>query len=47
MGKTQLLEGIVSQALAREQWVLVIGHLHWSLCQRFGLNYHRARLRVM
>jgi len=25
-GKTQLLEGIVSQALAREQWVLVIGH---------------------
>jgi hypothetical protein len=41
-GKTQLLEGIVSQALAREQWVLVIGHrvrLVEALCQRFGLNY--------
>ena len=41
-GKTQLLESIVSQALAREQWVLVIGHrvrLVEALCQRFGLNY--------
>jgi hypothetical protein len=41
-GKTQLLEGIVKQALAREQWILVIGHrirLVEALCQRFGLNY--------
>ncbi len=41
-GKTKLLEGIVKQALAREQWVLVIGHrirLVEALCQRFGLNY--------
>ena len=41
-GKTQLLEGIVKQALERKQWVLVIGHrvrLVEALCQRFGLNY--------
>lgn len=41
-GKTQILEGIVKQALANEQWILVIGHrvrLVESLCQRFGLNY--------
>lgn len=41
-GKTQLLEDVVSQALAREQWILVIGHrvrLVEALCQRFGLNY--------
>lgn len=41
-GKTQLLSGIVKQALAREQWVLVLGHrvrLVEALCQRFGLNY--------
>lgn len=41
-GKTQLLEGIVKQAIARQQWILVIGHrvrLVESLCQRFGLNY--------
>jgi hypothetical protein len=41
-GKTQFLEGIVKQALARGKWVLVIGHrvrLVEALCQRFGLNY--------
>ncbi|MGH2415296.1 MAG: DUF3854 domain-containing protein, partial [Microcystaceae cyanobacterium] len=41
-GKTQFLEKVVSQALARNQWVLVIGHrvrLVEELCQRFGLNY--------
>lgn len=41
-GKTQLLEGIVKEALQRKQWVLVIGHrvrLVEALCQRFGLNY--------
>ncbi len=41
-GKTQLLEGIVKQALERQQWVLVIGHrvrLVEALCRRFGLNY--------
>lgn len=41
-GKTQFLEGIVKQALARQQWVLVIGHrvrLVEALCQRFGLKY--------
>jgi hypothetical protein len=41
-GKTQFLETIVKQALAQEQWVLVIGHrvrLVEALCQRFGLNY--------
>ncbi len=41
-GKTQFLEKIVAQALARKQWVLVIGHrirLVEELCQRFGLNY--------
>jgi hypothetical protein len=41
-GKTQFLESIVKQALARQQWVLVIGHrvrLVEALCQRFGLNY--------
>jgi primosomal protein N' len=41
-GKTKLLEGIVKQALAQEQRVLVIGHrirLVEALCQRFGLNY--------
>ncbi len=41
-GKTQLLEGIVKEAIQRKQWVLVIGHrvrLVEALCQRFGLNY--------
>ncbi|MBR8833260.1 MAG: DUF3854 domain-containing protein [Stigonema ocellatum SAG 48.90 = DSM 106950] len=41
-GKTQFLESIVEQALARQQWVLVIGHrvrLVEALCQRFGINY--------
>lgn len=41
-GKTQLLEGIARDAIARGQWVLVIGHrvqLVEELCQRFGLNY--------
>jgi hypothetical protein len=41
-GKTQLLESIVEKALAREQWVLVIGHrvrLVEALCQRFGISY--------
>ena len=41
-GKTQLLETVVAQALAKEQPVLVIGHrvrLVEALCQRFGLNY--------
>lgn len=41
-GKTQLLERIVKEALARGQWVLVIGHrvrLVEALCQRFGLKY--------
>lgn len=41
-GKTQCLEAIVQQAIARGQWVLVIGHrirLVESLCQRFGLRY--------
>lgn len=41
-GKTQFLEGIVKQALARGQRVLVIGHrvrLVEALCQRFGLKY--------
>lgn len=41
-GKTKLLEGIVKQALARGQRILVIGHrirLVEALCQRFGLNY--------
>ncbi|MBO3462627.1 DUF3854 domain-containing protein [Aetokthonos hydrillicola Thurmond2011] len=41
-GKTQLLESIVEQALARQQWILVIGHrvrLVEALCQRFGINY--------
>ncbi len=41
-GKTQLLEGVVKEALARKQWILVIGHrirLVEALCQRFGLNY--------
>jgi hypothetical protein len=41
-GKTKLLESIVSQALARQQKVLVIGHrvqLVQALCQRFGLKY--------
>jgi hypothetical protein len=41
-GKTRCLEEIVSQALARQQWVLVIGHrirLVQELCQRFGLHY--------
>ncbi|WP_364303811.1 plasmid replication protein, CyRepA1 family [Moorena sp. SIO4A5] len=41
-GKTQLLEKIVSQALARKQWVLVLGHrvrLVEALCQRFGIKY--------
>ena len=41
-GKTRCLETIVKQAIARRQWVLVIGHrirLVEALCQRFGLNY--------
>jgi hypothetical protein len=41
-GKTQLLESVVSDAIARGQWVLVLGHrvqLVQALCQRFGLNY--------
>lgn len=41
-GKTQFLESVVAQALARQQWVLVIGHrvrLVEALCQRFGINY--------
>lgn len=41
-GKTQLLETAVSDALARGQWVLVVGHrvqLLEALCQRFGLPY--------
>ncbi|HEY9669266.1 MAG TPA: plasmid replication protein, CyRepA1 family [Coleofasciculaceae cyanobacterium] len=41
-GKTKLLEGIVKQAIERQQKVLVIGHrvrLVEALCQRFGLNY--------
>jgi hypothetical protein len=41
-GKTHFLEGVVKQAIARQQWVLVIGHrvrLVEALCQRFGLNY--------
>lgn len=41
-GKTKLLESIVEKALARQQWVLVIGHrikLVEELCQRFKLPY--------
>ncbi len=41
-GKTRLLEKIVSEAIARNQKVLVIGHrvhLVQELCQRFGLKY--------
>lgn len=41
-GKTQFLQQIVTEAIARQQWVLVIGHrirLVEELCQRFGLNY--------
>ena len=41
-GKTQLLEGVVNDAFARGQWVLVPGHrvqLVEALCQRFGLPY--------
>ena len=41
-GKTQSLVGVVKQAIARQQQVLVIGHrvqLVKELCQRFGLNY--------
>jgi hypothetical protein len=41
-GKTRFLEDIVKGAIARKQWVLVIGHrvrLVEALCQRFGLNY--------
>lgn len=41
-GKTKLLEKIVSEAVARNQKVLVIGHrvqLVQELCQRFGLKY--------
>ena len=41
-GKTKLIEKIVSQAIARQQKVLVIGHrvqLVRELCQRFGLEY--------
>ncbi|MGB3509724.1 MAG: plasmid replication protein, CyRepA1 family [Microcoleaceae cyanobacterium] len=41
-GKTKLLEKIVTEAIARNQKVLVIGHrvqLVQELCQRFGLKY--------
>ncbi|MDB9496964.1 DUF3854 domain-containing protein [Spirulina major CS-329] len=41
-GKTQFLEKVVADAIARHQWVLVIGHrvrLVEDLCQRFGLQY--------
>ncbi|MUL39448.1 plasmid replication protein, CyRepA1 family, partial [Gloeocapsopsis dulcis] len=41
-GKTQLLEAIVSKALAANKWVLVIGHrvqLVEALCHRFGIPY--------
>ena len=41
-GKTQFLEGIVKEAIARQQKVLVIGHrikLVEQLCQRFELPY--------
>jgi len=41
-GKTEWLSGIVQQAIARKQPVLVIGHrvqLVENLCQRFGLPY--------
>ncbi len=41
-GKTKFLEGVVKDALARGQWVMVLGHrvrLVEALCQRFGLNY--------
>ena len=41
-GKTKLLEKIVSEAISRNQKVLVIGHrvqLVQELCQRFGLKY--------
>ncbi|MGB0564066.1 MAG: plasmid replication protein, CyRepA1 family, partial [Spirulinaceae cyanobacterium] len=41
-GKTHCLEAIVKGAIARGQWVLVIGHrvkLVESLCERFGLRY--------
>lgn len=41
-GKTKFLEQVVAQAIARQQWVLVLGHrvrLVEELCQRFGLNY--------
>jgi hypothetical protein len=41
-GKTKFLEQVVKDAIARQKWVLVIGHrvqLVEELCQRFGLNY--------
>ena len=41
-GKTQFLESVVSSALDRGQWVLVIGHrvqLVEALCHRFGIPY--------
>jgi hypothetical protein len=41
-GKTQALSKIVTQAISRQQKVLVIGHrvqLVRELCQRFGMHY--------
>jgi len=41
-GKTVSLELVVSDALARNQWVLVVGHrvqLVEALCHRFGIPY--------
>lgn len=41
-GKSKFLETIVKSAIARQKWVLVIGHrvrLVEELCQRFGLDY--------
>ncbi|MBD2315140.1 DUF3854 domain-containing protein [Desertifilum sp. FACHB-1129] len=41
-GKSKFLETVVKSAIARQQWVLVIGHrvrLVEELCQRFGLDY--------
>lgn len=41
-GKTQFLESVVSDTLARGQWVLVPGHrvqLVEALCHRFGIPY--------
>lgn len=41
-GKTRTLEGIVADAIASGQWVLVLTHrvqLGQALCQRFGVPY--------